>query len=257
MRKQTINTKWQCYNSHIIHGHRIPLNSSSCSQHGHPYRVPQTTNRVQRGKTQSEMNCSITAAEKILHALPQQLCSPPSEISPPPPIRQGKFILKHKSEDAAVVHINTAFINAQLLGTTQMQPSTSGETKWLFTRLGRGKDLLFPEATLKISGRAARGVYPASPHPLSYAPSKPLFHTVMAQDRDTFLPACRTLLLGWSHAECTRYSSCCPQGASPGNRIWASESTQLQWLFISPSWAWWISLVHEPTTALSVLCMLS
>lgn len=89
--------------------------------------MPQTTNRVQRGKTQSETNCSITAAEEILHVLPQQLCSPPSEI--PPPIRQGKFILKHKSEDAAVVHINTAFVNAQLLGTAQMQPSTSEETK--------------------------------------------------------------------------------------------------------------------------------
>jgi len=96
------------------------------------------------------------------------------------------------------------------------------------------KDLLSPGATLRISGRAAREIYSASPHPHSYAPSVPPFHTVMAQDRDTFLPACRTLLPGWSHAECTRYSSCCPQGASPGNRMWASESTPLQWLLSLP-----------------------
>lgn len=143
---------------------------------------------------------------------------------PPRFLRQGTFILKHKSEDAAVVHFNTAFVNAQLPGSTQTQPSTSGETKQLFAGPGRVKDLLFPGAALRISGGATREFYSASPRPLAYAPSTPPFHTVMAQDRDTFLPACRTLLPGWSHAECTHCSSCCPQGASPGNRIWASES---------------------------------
>lgn len=147
------------------------------------------------------------------------------------PIRQGAFILKHKSEDAAIVHINTAFVSARLLSTTQISHPLQGKQNNSSLDQGRVKDLLFPDATLRNS----REVYPASLHPLSYAPSMPLFHTVTAQDRDTFLPACHTLLLGWSHAECTHYSSCCPRGASPGNRIWASESTRLQRLFMSAS----------------------
>lgn len=116
-----------------------------------------------------------------------------------------------------------------------MQSSISEETKPLCTRPEWFKDLLFSGAPLRISGKATRESQPVSPHPFSYAPSLPPFHTVVAQDRDTFLPACHTLLLGWSHAEYTHYSSCCPQGASPGNRIWASESMLLEWLFVSHS----------------------
>lgn len=67
----------------------------------------------------------------------------------------------------------------------------------------------------------------------TYALSTPPFRTVMARDRDTSLPACRTPLRGWSRAECTRCSSCCPRGASPGNRIWGSESVWWEWLFVS------------------------
>lgn len=47
-------------------------------------------------------------------------------------------------------------------------------------------------------------------------PPSPL-PTVKVQDKGTFLPACRTQLLEWSHAECIHYNFCYLQGASPAN----------------------------------------
>lgn len=134
------------------------------------------------------------------------------------------------------VPVNRAFASAGLLGTCRCSHPLQGKQN----------DSLLDQAEsntcsslqqLAGSQEEQPEVHPASPHPLSYAPRAPLPHTVRARDRDTSLPACRTPLHGWSHAECTRYSSCCPRGVSPGNRIWASESTRLQWLFVSPSWA--------------------
>lgn len=46
----------------------------------HIGRPRQLTGYNEERQTQSETNCSITAAEEILHVLPQQLCSPPSKI---------------------------------------------------------------------------------------------------------------------------------------------------------------------------------
>lgn len=180
-------------------------------------------------------NRSTAAAEEILHVFPHPLRSPPSERVFLPS-KQGTSLLREKPEDAPSVPVNGAFASAGLLCTCRCSHPLQGKQN----------DSLLDQAESKTcsslqqlagSQEEQPEVHPASPHPLSYAPRAPLPHTVRARDRDTSLPACRTPLHGWSHAECTRYSSCCPQGVSPGNRIWASESTRLQWLFVSPSWA--------------------
>lgn len=95
-------------------GSQHPTELQSCNQHG----SSQTTNWAQRGRTQNKTNCSTAAAEQILHVFLQQLCFSVSlRCFFSPPLREGTFILKHKSEDAAAAHSNTALVNAQLLGT--------------------------------------------------------------------------------------------------------------------------------------------
>lgn len=137
IREQRVNREWQYYNGGIIQGHSIPLNHSHVistaqarqltgySEAGHRTKQTAALLQLNRPCTCFYNSCAFLSVWNVLFF---------------PPLKEGTFLPKHKSEDAAIVHSNTALIIAQLLGTTEMQSSITEETKPLCTRAGRFKD---------------------------------------------------------------------------------------------------------------------